>query len=161
VKGYILVDVHNSEVLVSRNVKFFDLEFPLHSLSMNPLPNNHIYINSSCDLSTKLPASTVDPVQDTSHIEDTSYNNIVIDDIEHLNNDVEDVQPLLVRKSQRVSNPQTHLQDYVCQSTAYPMENYDIIIVGTSLTIFDELKHALHHTFKIKNLGQLKSFLGL
>jgi len=37
----------------------------------------------------------------------------------------------------------------------------DIILDGTSLTIFDELKLALHHTFQIKNLGHLKFFLGL
>lgn len=41
-----------------------------------------------------------------------------------MNNDVEDVQPLLVRKSQRVSKTPSHLQDYVCHSTAYPMTNY-------------------------------------
>jgi hypothetical protein len=37
----------------------------------------------------------------------------------------------------------------------------DIILAGTSLTEFDALKLALHHTFKIKNLGQLKFFLRL
>ena len=37
----------------------------------------------------------------------------------------------------------------------------NIILVGTSLTVFDELKLALHQTFRIKNLGQLKFFLGI
>jgi len=84
-KGYILVDVHNSEILVSRNVKFFDLEFPFHSLSMNPLPNTHIYIDSSCDLSAILPANTEASIQDTPHTEDIFDNNVAPDDIEHLN----------------------------------------------------------------------------
>lgn len=37
----------------------------------------------------------------------------------------------------------------------------DIILVGTSLIVFDELKLSLHHSFKIKNIGQLQFFLGL
>jgi len=38
VKGFVLVDVHTSEILVSRNVKFFDLEFPFHSSSVTFIP---------------------------------------------------------------------------------------------------------------------------
>jgi len=37
----------------------------------------------------------------------------------------------------------------------------DIILAGTSLEVFDELKAALHKAFCNKNLGQLKFFLGL
>jgi hypothetical protein len=37
----------------------------------------------------------------------------------------------------------------------------DIILAGTSLIVFDELKFALDQTFRIKNLGQLKFFLGI
>lgn len=37
----------------------------------------------------------------------------------------------------------------------------DIIIVGNSLTEFDHIKSVLHHTFQIKNIVQLKYFLGL
>ena len=37
----------------------------------------------------------------------------------------------------------------------------DTILAGTSLSVFDELKDALHKAFRIKNLGQLKFFLGL
>jgi len=37
----------------------------------------------------------------------------------------------------------------------------DIILAGTSLTEFDELKLALDQTFRIKNLGQLKFFLAI
>jgi hypothetical protein len=37
----------------------------------------------------------------------------------------------------------------------------DIILDGTSLEVFDELKSALHKALCIKNLGQLKFFLGL
>ncbi|XP_058755139.1 uncharacterized mitochondrial protein AtMg00810-like [Vicia villosa] len=37
----------------------------------------------------------------------------------------------------------------------------DIILAGTSLTVFDDLKNALDRTFHIKDLGQLKFFLGL
>ena len=123
-KGYILVDVHNSEILVSRNVKFFDLEFPFHSLSLNPLPNTHIYIDSNCDLSGKLPADTEATIQNTPFSEDIFVNDIVTNDIEHLNNDVEDVHSLPLRKSQRVSKTPSHLQDYICHSIAYPMTNY-------------------------------------
>jgi hypothetical protein len=37
----------------------------------------------------------------------------------------------------------------------------DIILDGTSLEVFDELKAALHKALCIKNLGQLKFLLGL
>jgi len=37
----------------------------------------------------------------------------------------------------------------------------DIILAGDSLTEFDHIKSILHNSFKIKNLGQLKYFLGL
>jgi len=37
----------------------------------------------------------------------------------------------------------------------------DIILAGTSLSVFDELKDALHKAFRIKNLGKIKFFLGL
>lgn len=45
--------------------------------------------------------------------------------------------------------------------TALLVYVYAIILAGTFLTVFDELKLALHHTFKIKNIGQLKFFLSL
>lgn len=37
----------------------------------------------------------------------------------------------------------------------------DIILAGNSLSEFDHIKSILHNSFKIKNLGQLKYFLGL
>jgi hypothetical protein len=45
-------------------------------------------------------------------------------DVEHLNKDVEDVQSLPLRKSQRISKTPSHLQYYVCHSSGYPMTNY-------------------------------------
>ena len=122
-KGYVLVDVHNSEVFVSRNVKFFDLEFPFHSLSLNPVPNTHIYIDSRHDLSAKLPDDTKVCIQDTP-FEDISKDVVVTNDIEQSNNADEDVQPISLRKSQRISKTPSHLQDYVCHSPTYPMTNY-------------------------------------
>lgn len=37
----------------------------------------------------------------------------------------------------------------------------DVLITGTHLEEIQSLKHYLHHTFKIKDLGQLHYFLGL
>lgn len=37
----------------------------------------------------------------------------------------------------------------------------DILIAGNSLEEFDKIKAVLHYNFKIKNLRQLKYFLGL
>ena len=34
------------------------------------------------------------------------------------------VHPEPIRKSQRISNPLTHLQDYICSSTTYHIANY-------------------------------------
>ena len=122
-KGYILVDVHNSEVFVSRNVKFFDLEFPFHSLSLNHVPNTHIYIDSRHDLSVKLPDDTYICNKDTSS-EDISKDNVVTDDIEQSDHADENVELIPLRKSQRISKTPSHLQDYVCHSPAYPITNY-------------------------------------
>jgi len=122
-KGYILVDVHNFEVFVSRNVKFFDLEFPFHSLSLNHVPNTHIYIDSRHDLSAKLLNDTEVCVQDTPS-EDISEDDVVTDDTEQSNNANEDVESTPLRKSQRISKTPSRLQDYVCHSLAYPMKNY-------------------------------------
>lgn len=36
-----------------------------------------------------------------------------------------------------------------------------MIMAGTSLTEFDNMKQALDNTFHIRDLGQLKNFLGL
>jgi len=36
----------------------------------------------------------------------------------------------------------------------------DIILVGNSLTTIEEIKQTFNNTFKIKNLGELKYFLG-
>lgn len=45
--------------------------------------------------------------------------------------------------------------------TTLPAYVDDIILAGTSLTVFDDLKRALDNTFEIEDLGQLKFFLGL
>lgn len=122
-KGYILFDVQNSEVFVSKNVKFFDLEFPFHSLPLNHVPNTHIYIDSRHDLSAKLPDDTEVCMQDTT-FEDVPEDDIVTDDVEQLHKADENVEPISLRKSQRVSKTPSHLQDYVFHSSAYPMTNY-------------------------------------
>lgn len=46
IKGFALVDVHTSEILISRNVKFFDLEFPFQSSSVISVPATQIYVDS-------------------------------------------------------------------------------------------------------------------
>ncbi|CAM8908569.1 unnamed protein product [Rhodiola kirilowii] len=37
----------------------------------------------------------------------------------------------------------------------------DIVIIGTSATLIDDVKAFIHSTFRIKDLGQLKYFLGI
>jgi len=71
-KGYILVDVHSSEVIISRNVKFFNLEFPFHSTSLGPVPNTH-YTES---ITTLFPKQHEDI---DTEVNDTSSTNIVSD----------------------------------------------------------------------------------
>ena len=82
-----------------------------------------IYIDSRHDLSAKLPDDTKVHIQDTPS-EDIYENDVVTDDIDHSCNDGEDVQPIPIRKSQRISKAPSHLQDYVCHSPTYPMKNY-------------------------------------
>lgn len=38
--------MHSTEILISRNVKFFDLEFPFHSYIVHLVPYTHIYIEN-------------------------------------------------------------------------------------------------------------------
>jgi hypothetical protein len=62
---------------------------------------------------------------------------------------------------QATSDHTLFIKSTVSSFTALLVYVDDIILAGTSLSVFDELKLALHQTFKIKNLGQLKFFLGL
>ena len=45
-KDFLLIDVHTSKILVSRNVKFFYLEFPFHYFSLTLVPTTQIYLDS-------------------------------------------------------------------------------------------------------------------
>lgn len=49
----------------------------------------------------------------------------------------------------------------ITQITTLLVYVYDIIIADNSMTQFDHIKKFLHHTFQVKNIGQLKYFLGL
>lgn len=45
-KGFVILEVVDQEIIISRNVKFFDLEFPYHDNSHVGVPTN-TYFNSS------------------------------------------------------------------------------------------------------------------
>lgn len=108
-KGYILVDVHSSEITISRNVKFFDLEFPFHSTSLSLVPNTHICIESRATLFPKQHQDIDAEVTDTSS-PDTEGSEILDVPIEpEENRVVEAISNQTLRKSQRISKPPTHL----------------------------------------------------
>jgi len=45
IKGFLLQDARTYGILISRNVKFFDLKFPFHSSSIILVPVTHIYMD--------------------------------------------------------------------------------------------------------------------
>ena len=119
IKGFVLVDVHTYEIVVSRNVKFFDLEFPFHSSSITTVPSTHIYLDSS--VTHNVPVSTT-VVNSSEDYDEVSHEDSISDTEER---DIEVVH-VATRKSSRHSRAPAYLQDYVCNSTSghYPMANF-------------------------------------
>ena len=124
IKGFVLVDVHTTEILVSRNVKFLDLEFPFHSSSVTHISNTQIYLNDSKPVvshqTNQLPitSSPTDvPVSNEENNEPLEADNVI---------EVEEEEDEPVRRSSRISQVPSHLQDYVCNSVRcnYPIDQF-------------------------------------
>jgi len=120
-KGFILVDVHSTEILISRNVKFFDLEFPFHSSTVHGISNTHIYLETSIPCSSKQPYEMPDDIVSTLEA-DIASEVKQVDAVPGPNDKIAHLEP--VRRSHRISNPPSHLQDYICSSKIYPIANY-------------------------------------
>jgi len=119
IKGFVLIDVHTSEVIVSRNVKFFDLEFPSHFSSVTTVPFTHIYLDSQVTNTVPVRDIIVNSSEDHDEVpHEDSLSNTEERDIE--------VVRVATRKSSRSSQAPTYVQDYVCNSTSghYPMTNF-------------------------------------
>jgi len=119
-KGFILVDVHTSEILVSRNVKFFDLEFPFHSSNVIFVPATQIYLDRQATSETSVSPSPADVVSSFDKNVDILNEDNVINE--------EEINPgaIQTRKSFRVCHAPSHLQDYVSNSMIcnYPMNQF-------------------------------------
>jgi len=118
IKGFVLVDVHTSEILVARNVKFFDLEFPFHSFSVTAVPSTQIYLD--CQVTHIVPVS--------DNVVNSFEENVEIPHEDSISGTEErDVEIVCVptRKSSRNSLAPSYLQDYIYSSTGgnYPMNN--------------------------------------
>ena len=122
-KGFILVDVHSTKILISRNVKFFDLEFPFHSSIVHTIPNTHIYLETIVPFFSK--KTNTHEVSDdliSTPEADTASEAEQLDVVPGPNDEIAHPEP--VRRSHRVSNPPSHLKDYICSSKTYPIANY-------------------------------------
>jgi hypothetical protein len=111
---FLLMFIYTSEILVSRNVKFFDLEFPFHSSSITSVPITQMYLDSQGTQSISVSDSVV------------SFNDEDIEVPHDNNDDVDEPVPISPIKSFRVSKAPSHLQDYICNSAG---GNYSMPII--------------------------------
>jgi hypothetical protein len=125
IKGFVLTDIHTSEILISRNVKFFDMEFPFHSSSIIYVLYTQIYVPDKQVEHHELPInSTHDHIVTSGeqHIEDIAPEEN--DEDESGNNVSFPILP--TRKSSRSSQAHAHLAGYDCNSITchYPMDKF-------------------------------------
>jgi len=96
IKGFVLVDVHTSEILVSRNMKFFYLEFSFHSSSLSSIPTTQIYLDSQVTQTIPISDTVVSSTDEDVEV----LNEDNVSDSEE--RDIEPV-PVSIRKFSRVS----------------------------------------------------------
>lgn len=102
VKGYVLLDLQNRNIFVSRDVSFYDMEFPFHQSQDTVTPSSpHIYLDDSSLPLNAQPSSPLntDPI----------------------------LIPSQTRCSTRNKQPPTYLNDYICNTTsslAHPLSSH-------------------------------------
>lgn len=80
-KGFILLDIVNHEIIISRNLKFFYLEFPYHDISYDSVPT-HIYLDSFSNQKLVEPEPLNSPIpSNTFESELDEVNKTIIDNV--------------------------------------------------------------------------------
>lgn len=149
-KGVILLGIVNHEIIISKKVKFFYLEFRYHDISHDLMPTQ-IYLDYFYNQKPVKPASLNWPIPSNNfEHEPDEVNQTVIDNVsdhtiiepdyvEHIDvsKSMPDYQnfPLTISsqpntiKFTRTIQPLSHLKDYACNSNSniscqYPIQNY-------------------------------------
>jgi hypothetical protein len=145
-KGFIALDLHSYEIVVSRNVQFEELIFPYSPQTntqsqtnweffippIDSIPSTTVdtNVNINAPITSPVPdsisSSTADPIDTNNSTTPTS--------IESPTPHIESSQPLTpldpppLRRSTRITKPPIHLMDYACNSlvhsTKYPISKY-------------------------------------
>ena len=111
IKGFVLTDIHTYEILISRNVKFFDMEFPFYSSSVISIPDTQIYV----------------PNKQVEQVASSGEQSIALEENDEDEAGSNVSAPILpTRKSNRSSQAPAHLVDYDCNSITchYPMDKF-------------------------------------
>jgi len=106
-KGYVLLDIHITEIHISRNVSFHE-----HIL---PYPSNSSSITNNWDYFPLVSCPSSNSPLDTSNTPPSPRPPFIDPDPPHhdTTHSISPIPPPVLRKSTRSSHPLVHLQDYV------------------------------------------------
>ncbi|KAE9592424.1 putative RNA-directed DNA polymerase [Lupinus albus] len=117
-KGYILYDLKSHTILLSRNVLFYENDFPFQTIPSDPIAVQNEIPNPNTTPSLTYPShSYTEPPSPISAMPQTRLDENT--QLSLLNND----HPIPTRQSLRPKRPSSHLQDYYCNTFSNFVKN--------------------------------------
>ncbi|CAM8930112.1 unnamed protein product [Rhodiola kirilowii] len=125
-KGYKIINLQSHQILISRDVVFFENIFPYKDFSENEVPNNTVplpvFVPITADAEYNIPVPEVDIADDNfqhANDDDNIQQADATDNFQHVNAEVPDEGAAIIplRRSTRPHQTPTWQNDYVCNTT--------------------------------------------